>query len=56
MFAVKGETLADYWDYRIASSTLAPKAATANPNMILDDGGDATLLMHLGRRPPRMRR
>jgi adenosylhomocysteinase len=45
VFAVKGESLADYWDYthRIFDFT-----GDKGPNMILDDGGDATLLMHLG--------
>jgi adenosylhomocysteinase len=45
VFAVKGETLAEYWDYthRIFEW---PDGAFAN--MILDDGGDATLLLHLG--------
>jgi len=44
VFAVKGETLAEYWDYthRIF------EFAEGTPNMILDDGGDATLLIHLG--------
>ncbi|MCA0310059.1 MAG: adenosylhomocysteinase [Proteobacteria bacterium] len=50
VFAIKGETLADYWDYthRIFDFG-APGSAGEGPNMILDDGGDATLLMHLGR-------
>jgi adenosylhomocysteinase len=45
VFAVKGESLAEYWDYthRIFEW---PDGAFAN--MILDDGGDATLLLHLG--------
>jgi len=60
VFAYKGETLADYWDYthRIFEFGRGPKGAPAGtpgsdaegPNMILDDGGDATLLMHLGKR------
>jgi len=51
VFAVKGETLADYWDYthRIFEFGAAG-AEGVGPNMILDDGGDATLLMHLGKR------
>ncbi|HSM21655.1 MAG TPA: adenosylhomocysteinase, partial [Rubrivivax sp.] len=51
VFAYKGETLADYWDYthRIFEFG-APGASAEGPNMILDDGGDATLLMHLGKR------
>jgi adenosylhomocysteinase len=48
VFAVKGESLEDYWDYthRIFEWPGDEKAAQAN--MILDDGGDATLLLHLG--------
>jgi adenosylhomocysteinase len=51
VFAVKGETLADYWDYthRIFDFGAAGTEGEG-PNMILDDGGDATLLMHLGKR------
>ena len=51
VFAYKGETLKDYWDYthRIFEFGAAG-AAGEGPNMILDDGGDATLLMHLGQR------
>ena len=50
VFAIKGETLADYWDYthRIFEFTGAKGTPEEGPNMILDDGGDATLLMHLG--------
>jgi adenosylhomocysteinase len=45
VFAVKGETLEEYWDY--ADRILEwPNGETAN--MILDDGGDATLLVNLG--------
>ncbi len=45
VFAFKGESLAEYWDYthRIFEWTNGE-----GPNMILDDGGDATLLVHLG--------
>jgi adenosylhomocysteinase len=51
VFAVKGETLADYWDYTHRIFEFGPKGSkTEGPNMILDDGGDATLLMHLGAR------
>ncbi|WP_296871603.1 adenosylhomocysteinase [Tibeticola sp.] len=51
VFAVKGESLADYWDYTHRIFEFGPAgAADEGPNMILDDGGDATLLMHLGRR------
>ena len=51
VFAYKGESLADYWDYthRIFEFGAAGSAGEG-PNMILDDGGDATLLMHLGKR------
>ncbi len=51
VFAVKGESLAEYWDYthRIFEFD-GKKGKDDGPNMILDDGGDATLLMHLGAR------
>jgi adenosylhomocysteinase len=51
VFATKGETLVEYWDYthRIFEFGAA-NTAGEGPNMILDDGGDATLLMHLGKR------
>jgi adenosylhomocysteinase len=51
VFATKGETLAEYWDYthRIFEFGAAGVQGEG-PNMILDDGGDATLLMHLGKR------
>jgi adenosylhomocysteinase len=45
VFAVKGESLQDYWDYTHRIFEWSDGGA---PNMILDDGGDATLLMHLG--------
>src|SRR3954464_4026514 len=50
-FAYKGESLKDYWDYthRIFEFGAAGTEGEG-PNMILDDGGDATLLMHLGQR------
>jgi adenosylhomocysteinase len=51
VFAYKGETLSDYWDYTHRIFEFGPKGSkTEGPNMILDDGGDATLLMHLGAR------
>ena len=51
VFAYKGETLEDYWDYTHRIFEFAAKGAEGEgPNMILDDGGDATLLMHLGKR------
>ncbi|MBN9338615.1 MAG: adenosylhomocysteinase, partial [Comamonadaceae bacterium] len=43
---IKGESLQDYWDYTHRIFEFGNKG----PNMILDDGGDATLLMHLGQR------
>jgi len=46
VFAYKGETLEEYWDYTHRIFDFAGKG----PNMILDDGGDATLLVHLGKR------
>jgi adenosylhomocysteinase len=51
VFAYKGESLTDYWDYTHRIFDFGPKGSEGEgPNMILDDGGDATLLMHLGRR------
>ncbi|MFG1424022.1 adenosylhomocysteinase [Roseixanthobacter liquoris] len=47
VFAVKGESLEDYWEYTHRIFEWADGGA---PNMILDDGGDATLLVHLGKR------
>ena len=46
-FAVKGESLEDYWRY---THTIFEWADGKPSNMILDDGGDATLLLHLGAR------
>jgi len=49
VFATKGETLAEYWDYTHRIFEFGAKGSEGEgPNMILDDGGDATLLMHLG--------
>ena len=45
VFAVKGETLTDYWDY---THKIFEWPDGGFSNMILDDGGDATLLLHLG--------
>jgi len=45
IFAIKGESLKDYWDYQIKIFEWGDGGV---PNMILDDGGDATLLIHLG--------
>lgn len=45
VFAVKGETLEEYWDYTHRIFEWPDNGYT---NMILDDGGDATLLLHLG--------
>jgi adenosylhomocysteinase len=51
VFAFKGETLEQYWDYTHRIFEFGPAGAPdEGPNMILDDGGDATLLMHLGKR------
>ena len=51
VFAYKGETLEDYWDYTHRIFEFAGKGQPGEgPNMILDDGGDATLLMHLGQK------
>src|SRR5881409_3466873 len=45
VFAKKGETLVEYWDY---THKIMQWADGGTPNLILDDGGDATLLLHLG--------
>ncbi len=45
VFAIKGESLEDYWDY---THKIFEWSDGGTPNMILDDGGDATLLIHLG--------
>ncbi len=45
VFAVKGESLEDYWDY---THRIFEWSDGGFSNMILDDGGDATLLLHLG--------
>ncbi|WP_372424059.1 adenosylhomocysteinase [Salinarimonas chemoclinalis] len=47
VFAWKGESLTDYWDY---TAKLFDWHGGGMPNMILDDGGDATMLVHLGKR------
>jgi len=51
VFAYKGENLAEYWEYthRIFEWHDG-QGGNVGPNMILDDGGDATLLVHLGTR------
>src|SRR5262249_39814088 len=46
VFAYKGESLEDYWNYTHRIFEFGDRG----PNMILDDGGDATLLVHLGAR------
>src|SRR5438874_2996636 len=45
VFAKKGETLVEYWEY---THKILQWADGGAPNLILDDGGDATLLLHLG--------
>src|SRR4051794_22244494 len=51
VFAKKGESLEEYWDYTHRIFDFGAKGSEhEGPNMILDDGGDATLLMHLGQR------
>src|SRR4029079_8186741 len=51
VFAYKGESLADYWEYTHRIFEFGGQGSESEgPNMILDDGGDATLLMHLGKR------
>jgi adenosylhomocysteinase len=47
VFAVKGESLQDYWEY---THRIFEWPDGSHSNMILDDGGDATLLLHLGAR------
>jgi adenosylhomocysteinase len=47
VFAIKGESMIDYWDY---THRIFEWADGGCPSMILDDGGDATLLIHLGLR------
>ncbi|MGA8968071.1 MAG: adenosylhomocysteinase [Pseudolabrys sp.] len=47
VFAVKGESLVDYWNY---TRRILEWHDGGEPNMILDDGGDATMLVHLGLR------
>jgi len=45
VFAYKGESLDEYWEF---THRIFEFGGGKGPNMILDDGGDATLLMHLG--------
>src|SRR5437763_17104753 len=45
VFAYKGESLQDYWEF---THRIFEWSDGGTPNMILDDGGDATLLVHLG--------
>jgi len=45
VFAVKGETLEEYWEY---TDRMLDWGNGKGPNVIVDDGGDATLLIHLG--------
>jgi adenosylhomocysteinase len=47
VFAIKGESLEEYWDF---THRIFEWGDGGQPNMILDDGGDATLLIHLGLR------
>ncbi len=47
VFAIKGENLEEYWEYQHRIFEWVDGGA---PNMILDDGGDATMLVHLGKR------
>lgn len=62
VFAWKGETLEEYW-WCTEQALTWPNTPTGGPNMILDDGGDATMLVHkgveyekAGKVPPRHRR
>ena len=45
VFAYKGESLEEYWDYTLAALTFP---GGKGPNLVVDDGGDATLLIHRG--------
>src|SRR5258706_15009724 len=45
VFALKGETLEEYWDYTLAALT---HPGNKGPQLIVDDGGEATLLLHKG--------
>ncbi|MCC6796967.1 MAG: adenosylhomocysteinase [Candidatus Hydrogenedentes bacterium] len=45
VFAIKGETLEEYWDYTLEALTWPDGSG---PQLIVDDGGDATLLIHRG--------
>jgi adenosylhomocysteinase len=45
VFAFKGESLEEYWDFTLAALT---HAGNKGPELIVDDGGDATLLLHKG--------
>src|SRR5580704_10388241 len=47
VFAYKGESLSEYWEF---THRIFEWPGEGGPNMILDDGGDATLLVHLGAR------
>src|SRR5471032_2494773 len=47
VFAYKGESLAEYWDY---THKIFEWSDGGTPNLILDDGGDATMRIHLGMR------
>ncbi|QCB47029.1 adenosylhomocysteinase [Hydrogenophaga sp. PAMC20947] len=51
VYAIKGESLTDYWNYTHSIFDFGPANTEGEgPNMILDDGGDATVLLHLGKR------
>jgi adenosylhomocysteinase len=50
VFAYKGESLDEYWDFTHRIFEFGAEGKMRGPNMILDDGGDATLLVHLGQK------
>ena len=50
VFAYKGESLDEYWEYTHRIFEFGDQG----PNMILDDGGDATLLVHLGQKAEKL--
>src|SRR5262249_11965562 len=50
VFAYKGEALDEYWEFTHRIFEFSADGKTRGPNMILDDGGDAALLVHLGQK------
>jgi adenosylhomocysteinase len=48
VFAWKGETLEEYWDLTLDAVTHPAKGGSTGPELVVDDGGDVTLLIHKG--------